>query len=285
MLCHPSGTCSIAAGCFGSDGYGADFPAELTLDRFAAVTLKTAPRRPRPGNPGPVVHHGPDYTVNAVGLRNPGLDCVLQQILPRWQNRGCPVGVSVWAETAAEYRELARQAARAGADYVELNLSCVNAATPAITPAQAAQAAAACRPVPVYAKIGLSQPALPVPAADIARARAMAQVPELAGVIIGNSAPAPTNGLIAAAQGGLSGPRLRPCQLAWLKAVSAQAQTPLIASGGVTDAATAASYRQAGAQGCQVGSAMLRDPVAAWQALADTHAATEQPQWSPACSP
>ena len=159
MLSNDGSKHGTAADCFGSDGYGKDFSIGLTLQRFAAVTLKTTTLHPREGNPGRTLHHRTDFTLNAVGLRNPGIDQILSAILPAWQNHGCPVGLSIWGQTPTEYGILATQTA-AGVDYIELNLSFVNADTPTLQAVDVANIAGNCS-VPVYAKIGLSQRTLP----------------------------------------------------------------------------------------------------------------------------
>lgn len=275
MLSNGSSKYVIAAGCFGNDGYGKDFPTSLTLERFAAVTLKTTTLRPRKGNPGITLHHSADFTLNAVGLRNPGIDRVLSKILPAWQTHGCPVGLSIWGKTPAEYRILATQAAAAGVDYIELNLSCVNADTPTLQTMDIANIAGNCN-VPVYAKIGLSQQTLPPTAADARMAAEIAGITALAGVIIGNTISVPTEGLLDTPAGGLSGDRLRHYNLAWLAATAPKAQAPLIAAGGISNARHIAEYRQAGGAGFQVGSAMLRTPATTWEAVARPEATNSQ---------
>ena len=105
---------TTSAGCFSTGGLGAGFPPDLPLDRFAAVTLKSTTIRARPGNAGKVRHTGDGYYLNAIGLRTPGIRQVLDVHLPRWQGQGCPIGISLWAQTPDEYAELARIATAAG---------------------------------------------------------------------------------------------------------------------------------------------------------------------------
>ena len=72
-----------------------------------------------------------------------------------------------------------------------------------------------------------------VSAADIEAAVAIDRIRQLAGVIIGNTVSVPTNGRLDTATAGLSGERLRPLNLALLKAVKPHAAVPLIACGGI----------------------------------------------------
>ena len=259
-------TFAIAAGCFGTDGLGDGLPADLPLSQFTAITLKTTTLQPRPGNPGTVRYAGDGYYLNAIGLRNPGIRAVLDIHLPRWRGQGCPIGISLWGQTADEYALLAKKAAAAGVDYIELNLSCVNADTPTLTSADIAGIAGRCR-CPVYAKIG-RQTTDPKPtAANTDAAVAIDRIPQLAGLIIGFTVSVPTQGLLDTECAGLSGDRLRPFNLALLKAVKPHAAVPLIACGGIGNPNHIAEYRAAGAAGFQVGTAMLDDPIAAYQRI------------------
>ncbi len=257
---------AIAAGCFGVDGFGAEFPEVLTLDKFTAVTLKTTTVNPRPGNPGKILHHEADFSLNAIGLRNPGISPVLSEVLPKWQNQGCLVGLSVWGSTPADYYQLANAAANARIDYVELNLSCVNADTPVLSLDDIAGIAEQCR-APVYAKIGLATTQNPTAADDIKRAVAIARITSLAGLIIGNTISVPTEGLLDLQYGGMSGNQLRPANLRWLEKTAANAAIPIIAVGGIFNARHIQEYREAGAAGYQIGTAMLQTPTWTWQSI------------------
>ena len=266
MLSTNDNTFTIAAGCFGIDGLGTGFPADLPLSRFTAVTLKSTTRQQQPGNTGNVRYAGDSYHLNAIGLRNPGIRQVLDIHLTRWQGQGCPIGISLWGQTADQYALLARTASEAGIDYIELNLSCVNADTPALTLSDIRSIARQCQR-PVYAKVG-RQTASQVPAPDETDAAiAITRIRQLAGVIIGNTVSVPTHGLLDTATAGLSGERLRPLNLALLKAVKPHTTVPLIACGGISNAAHIAEYRAAGAAGFQVGTAMLDDPIATFKRI------------------
>lgn len=271
MLTSDVNRFSIAAGCFGSNGFGTDFPVALDLDRFTAVTLKTTTLEPREGNPGKTTHDEPDFTLNAIGLKNPGIQVVLSEIFPQWRNRGCPTGLSVWGTSADEYLRLTELAANAGVDYIELNLSCVNAETPTLTSGEIAQIAAACA-APLYAKVGLSSTSEPVQPDDVQRAAEIAGITSLAGIIMGNTISVPTNGLLDTPLGGLSGERLRNYNLGWIEATAQRTEIPIIAAGGIATAEHIRRYRDAGAGGFQIGTAMRRSPVITWQTINEGHA-------------
>ena len=124
---------SIAAGCSGTDGLGTGFAPQLPLSRLTAVTLKFTTLRARPGPVGKVRHDGEGYYLDAVGLHNPDSSRYYVH-LPLWQRQGCPIGISLWGQTTDAYALLSQMAAASSVDYIELNLSCVNVDTPALTP-------------------------------------------------------------------------------------------------------------------------------------------------------
>ena len=164
---------------------------------------------------------GDGYYLNAIGLCNPGIRVVLDIHLPlagtSLRHRNHPLG-----QTLEEYALLARITAAAGVDYSELNLSCVNADTPALTPSDISSIAARCLR-PVYPKIGRRTTAPPPTAYENNAAIAIAHICQLAGVIVGNTVSVPTNGQLDTTNGGLSSARLRSINLALLKAVKPHA--------------------------------------------------------------
>ena len=182
---------AVAAGYFGGDGLGTGFPADLPLTSFTAVTLKSTTLQPRLGYSGKVRYGRHGYYLNAIGLRNPGVRAVLDTHLSRWQGRGCPIGISICGQAPDEYTLLAQTAAAAGVDYIELNLSCVNAETPTLTSADLCHIAGRC-PRPVYAKIGRQITAAAPTADEIQADAAIASIKQLAGVIIGDTVAIPT---------------------------------------------------------------------------------------------
>ena len=96
MLTGTDNAFTIAAGCFGTVGLGTGFPTNLPLHRFTTVKLKQTTLQPRPGNDGRVRYAGECYLLNVIGLRNPDIRQALDVHLPRWQNQGCPTGISLW---------------------------------------------------------------------------------------------------------------------------------------------------------------------------------------------
>ena len=67
--------------------------------------------------------------------------------------------------------------------------------------------------------------------------------------------------------GGLSGPAIHPLALAAVADVSAAVSIPVVAAGGIVDAASALDFFTAGAAAVQVGTANFVDPATALRVL------------------
>jgi len=94
------------------------------LDEGAsAVVTKTVFKEPRNGYPPPVYFENEFYALNAVGLPNNGIADFSNEI-KKAKESNKPVFVSVGGYDIEEYAYVAKQAVQAGADGIELNLSC-----------------------------------------------------------------------------------------------------------------------------------------------------------------
>ncbi|WP_076825393.1 MULTISPECIES: dihydroorotate dehydrogenase [unclassified Frankia] len=140
----------------------------LARSAASAVVVGSITRDARAGNSGEVYWSGPGGSLNALGLPNRGISYYREQLpamVDAAHNHAKPLVVSVAGFAADEYADLARVAADAGADLIELNLACPNVwdggqqkriacfdpgQTEAICAAVEAALAAASRPAPPY---------------------------------------------------------------------------------------------------------------------------------------
>lgn len=101
----------------------------LAQTASAAIVVGSITVEPREGNSGNVYHCEESFSVNALGLPNPGLP-YYETHLPRMvrvaHDSGKPLIVSVAGFSPKEYCALAMRAYAAEADLVELNLGCPN---------------------------------------------------------------------------------------------------------------------------------------------------------------
>ena len=106
-----------------------DQVTDLARSCVAAVVVGSITVAPRAGNPGTTYWECTDYSINSLGLPNPGLNYYSESLPEMAQivhNMHKVLIVSVAGSEIDEYVELATQAVRYGADLVELNLGCPN---------------------------------------------------------------------------------------------------------------------------------------------------------------
>lgn len=234
---------------------------------FSAVEIGTLTPRPQPGNPRPRLFRLPEdrAVVNRYGFNNQGLATGLARARSAGRRSGV-LGVNVGAnkdstDRIADYATAAAAAAPV-ADYVTINISSPN--TPGLRDLQSGQAlrdlldacAEARGGTPLFLKVA---PDLdPTGIDEIARAAIETRVDAL---IVGNTTVS-RPGLRSphgAEAGGLSGAPLAPLARARLadfhKATGGS--LPLIAAGGIGDAAEAYARIRAGASLVQLYTALV----------------------------
>ena len=92
-----------------------------------AVTTKSIGPRPRKGYRNPsIIEIYPGTFINAVGLGNPGIDDFITEI-NEIKSHNITLIVSVFGDTNEVYLDVATKAANAGADAIEINISCPHA--------------------------------------------------------------------------------------------------------------------------------------------------------------
>ena len=92
-----------------------------------AVTTKSIGPIPRKGYRNPsIIEVYKGTFMNAVGLGNPGIDDFVSEI-EKIKNHNIPLIVSVFGDTDEVYLDVATKAENAGADAIEINISCPHA--------------------------------------------------------------------------------------------------------------------------------------------------------------
>ncbi|HLN45768.1 MAG TPA: dihydroorotate dehydrogenase [Candidatus Sulfotelmatobacter sp.] len=105
-------------------GYSGDMLNCVAKMGAGAVVTKSVGVEPRPGYPNPTVVQVEAGLINAMGLPNPGINDFAEEISYAKTLLKVPLIVSVFGYSADEYAAVAEKAAKAGADAVELNVSC-----------------------------------------------------------------------------------------------------------------------------------------------------------------
>ncbi len=266
----------------GFDKNGVALPGWEALG-FGFIEVGTVTAKPQPGNPKPRIFRFPTQgaLINRLGFNNEGA-AVIAERLSKLRQRGgwpkIPVGINIGKsketplENAVEdYLHSFHQLAPF-ADYITLNVSSPN--TPGLRSLQEKEALANLLGAVREENRATKKPVLLKIAPDLsmtelAEVITACEANDVVGIIATNTtidhAGIPKN---LDQIGGLSGKPLQEKSTAMIRAIRAQTQLPIIASGGIFDAESAREKMDAGAQLLQVytgyiyrGPGLLREIV------------------------
>ena len=234
------------------------------------VVLKGTTREPRLGNPPHRVYETPMGMLNAIGLQNPGMDKVIDEILPALDFDETRFIANVCGSTIEDYAAVTARFDDSPIDAIEINISCPNIKEGGVSfgnyPDMSARVVAACRKVtdnPLIAKLSPNQTDIRENArlcieagsdglSVINTVMGMAIDPETRRPIIGN------------VQGGLSGPAIKPIALLKVRQVwevAGPRGIPILGQGGITTVNDALEFLIAGATTLGIGTALFYDPL------------------------
>src|SRR5215467_6922837 len=235
-----------------------------------AVVLKGTTREPRLGNPPHRVYETPSGMLNAIGLQNPGMDHVVDSILPSLDFSETRFIANVCGSTIEDYIEVTRRFDDSPIDAIEINISCPNIKEGGVQfgnyPDMSARVVAACRAVtrkPLITKLSPNQTDIRENARYCIEAGsdALAVINTVMGMAIDVEERRPVIGNV---QGGLSGPAIKPIALLKVHQVYEVARkhnVPIIGQGGITTVTDALEFLIAGATTVGLGTALFYDPL------------------------
>ena len=235
-----------------------------------AVVLKGTTREPRLGNPPHRVCETPMGMLNSIGLQNPGVDKVIDEILPMLDFSETRFIANICGSTLEEYAEVTRRFEDSPIDAIEINISCPNIAEGGVSfgnyPDMSAKVVAACRrqtSKPIIAKLSPNQTDIRENARLCIEAGsdALAVINTISGMAIDVEERRPVIGNL---KGGLSGPAIKPIALLKVHQVYEIAKplkVPIIGQGGITTSNDALEFMIAGAATVGVGTALFYDPL------------------------
>lgn len=250
----------------GTFGFGEEFADFVDLSRLGGVMVKGTTLLPRRGNDGVRITETPKGMLNCIGLENPGVEHFLKETLPRIQQYGMNVIVSISGSTAEDYGKLAGLLDVPGVAAIELNVSCPNVKEGGIvfgTDPEAAsavvRAAKANTKKPVILKLSpnVTDIVAMAKAVEAAGADAVSLINTLLGMEIDIHRFRPVLGNIT---GGLSGPCVKPVAVRMVWQVAQAVHIPIIGMGGIASAEDAVEFFLAGASAVAVGTANFTDP-------------------------
>jgi dihydroorotate dehydrogenase (NAD+) catalytic subunit len=248
-------------------GYSGETLENVVKGGAGALVTKSVGLRPRKGYTNPTVVQASCGLINAMGLPNPGIDEYVGEFHHAKDVLSVPLILSVYGYSAEEYATVAQKATAAGADAVELNVSCPHVKETGSEIGQCPEALAevvrgvrASVSKPVFVKLSPNVTSI----ADVAEVavkagadgltimntvKAMAIDVETAMPILGNRV------------GGLSGPAVKPVALRCVYDVYERVKVPIMGCGGVMDWRDAVEFLLAGASAVQIGTAIsLKGP-------------------------
>ncbi len=259
----------LLSGCV---GFGEEYTRVegFSNDDVGAVVLKGTTREPRLGNPPHRICETPMGMLNAIGLQNPGVDKVVDDILPGLDFTETRFFANVCGSTIEDYAEVTRRFEDSPIDAIEINISCPNIKEGGVqfgnVPEMSARVVAACRAEtkkPIITKLSPNQTDIRENARLCIEAGsdAFAVINTITGMAIDAEARKP---IIGNVQGGLSGPAIKPIALLKTKEVYEVAgphNVPIIGQGGIMNAMDALEFIIAGASTVGIGTSLFYDPL------------------------
>ena len=235
-----------------------------------AICLKGTTLEARPGNAPHRIYETPNGMLNAIGLQNPGVDHVVDEILPTLDFTETRFIANVSGSTIEEYYEVTRRFDDSPIDAIEINISCPNVKEGGVAfgndPAMSARVVETCRKAtnkPLITKLSPNQTDIAANTKGCIEAGsdAFAVINTLMGMAIDIESRVP---IIGNNQGGLSGPAIKPVALLKVHQVYQVCREhgiPIIGQGGICSAEDAIEFMIAGASAVGIGTALFYDPL------------------------
>jgi len=259
----------LLSGCV---GFGEEYTRieGFSNNDVGAICLKGTTGQARLGNPPARLAETPFGLINAIGLQNPGVDKVVDDILPTLDFGETRFFANASGSTLEEYIDVVKKFDESNIDAIEINISCPNVkeggAAFGNDPDMSARVVEACRAVtskPLITKLSPNQTDIAENARRCIEAGTdgFAVINTLMGMAIDIESQKPVIGNV---QGGLSGPAIKP--IALLKVhqvyqVARQHNVPIIGQGGINSTEDAIEFLLAGATTVGLGTALFYDPM------------------------
>jgi dihydroorotate dehydrogenase (NAD+) catalytic subunit len=253
-------------------GYTGDFLQRVSESGAGAVVTKSIGIEPRAGYPNPTVVQAEAGLINAVGLPNPGVNDFAEEITYAKTVVKVPLIVSVFGYAAEEYAAAAAKVVKAGADAVELNVSCphvkdtgheIGQHQKTLTEVIEKVRASVKKPVIVKLSPNVTDIVEIAKRAVEAGADALTAVNTVKAMAIDVEAQRP---ILSNVKGGLSGPAIKPIALRCVYDLfEADLKVPIFGCGGVASWQDAVEFLLAGASAVQIGTAIAMDDLGVFQ--------------------
>ena len=246
-------------------GYSADTFESIQQNGAGAIVTKSVGLRSRKGYANPTVVQAEHGLINAMGLPNPGINEFVKEIRLAKKSLRVPLVVSVYGFSAEEYGLVAGKAVAAGADAVELNVSCPHVEETGSEIGQDCEVLSGVvrrvkETVGKSVFVKLSPNVTCIQDVALAAERAGADGLTVANTIRAMAIDAETYmPVLSNRVGGLSGPVVKPIALRCVYDVYEVAKVPIIGCGGISNWRDAVEFLLAGACAVQIGTAVATE--------------------------
>jgi dihydroorotate dehydrogenase (NAD+) catalytic subunit len=230
------------------------------------LTWKSTSLKPRDGYHTPVVAKYDAGFINAVGLKNPGIDQTVTDIKLVKKHTHIPIIASVFAFQISDFSEVAMKIVQAKPDLIEVNISCPHvhdelgrpiSDDPILSAMVIGEVKRVVKKIPIIAKLSPNVANL----AEIAHAVEDAGADGIAaintagpGMLIDISR---RQAILGNKIGGISGVGIKPLALRCVYQIAKAVKIPIIGMGGISTGTDAVEMVMAGATLIGVGSAMF----------------------------
>jgi dihydroorotate dehydrogenase (NAD+) catalytic subunit len=243
-------------------GYSLETFETIVEGGAGAIVTKSVGLKPRKGYANPTVVQADCGLINAVGLPNPGIDEFVKEIRRAKASLKVPLIVSVYGFSAEEYATVSKKAVVAGADAVELNVSCPHVKE---TGSEIGQDPEVLADVIKRVKVAVDEPVfvkLSPNVSSVADVGVAAAEAGADGLTVMNTVKAmvidveTTLPVLSNRVGGLSGQAVKPIAVRHVYDVYEQVKVPIVGCGGVASWRDAVEFLLAGASAVQIGTAV-----------------------------
>ena len=237
---------------------------------IGGAVLKGTTLEPRLGNSPHRVAETPSGMLNSIGLQNPGVDEVVDNILPSLEPLETHYFANVSGSTVEEYVAVTKKFNRSSVSGIELNISCPNVKRGGMEfgndPEMSAKVVEACKKVtkkPLITKLSPNQTDIQKNARYCIEAGTdgLSVINTISGMAIDIQSQSP---VLGNAVGGLSGPAIKPIALLKVREVYEVAKkhgVPIMGQGGISNTSDAIEFILAGSSTIGIGTALFFDPL------------------------
>jgi len=253
-------------------GISAETLLEVAEAGAGAVVTKSIGLKPNSGYSNPTVIQVECGFLNAVGLPNPGIRKFAEEIR-KLKKLKVPLIISIFGFSPSEYAEVASVAAEAGADALELNLSCPHVKGTGSEIGQdpdmiklTVKAVKNRVNKPIFVKLtpNTAHVATLAEAAASAGADAITAINTVRAMAIDVETFKP---ILANRFGGLSGAAIKPIAIRCVYEIYEAVNVPIIGCGGIRTWKDAVEFMLAGASAIQIGSAIALEGLSIFSSI------------------